>query len=198
MRVCDDDTMQDALPDYVQGRCADETAAVVRAHLASCAACAEEAELIAHAGEVIARATPSIATTRILAAVDAARASARPATPAPASTVIRTRRWWASRPIMAAAASILVVVSLSVPTRRGTPAGTNPEVALERSVGVDAPGRATTAPGAVTSGDLAGGLATRSSAQLGALLSELDALEGTVRAEPATIALPLIDTPELL
>ena len=198
MRTCDDDTMQDALPDYVQGRCSDETAAVVRAHLASCAACAEEAELIAHAGEVIARATPSIATTRILAAVDAARASARPATPAPASTVIRTRRWWASRPIMAAAASILVVVSLSVPTRRGTPAGTNPEVALERSMGADAPGRATTAPGAVTSVDLAGGLATLSSAQLEALLSELDALEGTVRAEPATIALPLIDTPELL
>ncbi|MEY3701562.1 MAG: hypothetical protein RI891_854 [Gemmatimonadota bacterium] len=198
MRVCDDDTMQDALPDYVQGRCADETAAVVRAHLASCAACAEEAELIAHAGEVIARATPSIATARILAEVDAAHASARPATPAPASTVIRTRRWWASRPIMAAAASILVVVSLSIPTLRGTPAGTTPEVALERSVGVDAPGRATTAPGAVTSVDLAGGLATLSSAQLEALLSELDALEGTVRAEPATIALPLIDTPELL
>jgi hypothetical protein len=99
---------------------------------------------------------------------------------------------------MAAAASILVVVSLSVPTRRGTPAGTNPEVALERSMGADAPGRATTAPGAVTSVDLAGGLATLSSAQLEALLSELDALEGTVRAEPATIALPLIDTPELL
>lgn len=198
MRLCDDITMQDALPDFAQGRCSDERAAAVRAHLTECPACAAEAEVLSHAGAVIAGATPRIDAARIVTAVEAGRASAGPVQPAATPTVIRTRQWWASRQVVAAAASILVVVSLSIPVLRGTPAGAIPEVSLDSGgTGGDANG-ATSVAGAPASVDLAGGLADLSSAQLEALLTELDALEGTVRAEPASIAFPLIDSPELL
>ena len=194
MRVCDDMTMQDALPVYARGALGAMETDAVRAHLALCESCAAEVRLLVLGGAVIDRATPALDLARIAAA---ATAAATTAAAAPRTIELRTRTWWASRQMLAAAASILVVVSLSIPALRGTPDGVLPEVRLD-SVG--ALGGSTVSPATVAAAsiDLAGGLADLSSAQLETLLNELDQVEATVRAEPATIALPLIDSPELL
>ena len=193
MRVCDDMTMQDALPGYARGALGASEADAVRAHLARCESCVAEVRLLASARAVIDRATPPLDIARITAA---ATAAATTAAIAPRTIELRTRRWWASRQMLAAAASILVVVSLSIPALRGTPDGVLPEVRLDSVGAVDG---STVSPATVAAAsiDLAGGLGDLSSAQLETLLSELDQVEATVRAEPATIALPLIDSPEL-
>jgi anti-sigma factor RsiW len=202
MRECDDVMMQEALPAFRAGRLDAAEAETVRTHLATCDACALELELLMTARAVLDRATPMVDLARITAAATAAGSGAAPsASPstedAPRVITLRTRRWWASRQLLAAAASILVVVSLSIPALRGTDHAPATDDRLDREVVADAiDGQGGGA--AVPSIDLAGGLADLSSAQLETFLKELDLVEATVRAEPVTIALPLIDAPESL
>jgi len=198
MRDCENPTMQEALPAYRAGGLEAGDAEAVRAHLATCEACTLEWELLAAARAVIEQATPVVDLARITAAVTAATpGAARPSVTAPRGIALRTRRWWGSRQLLAAAASILVVVSLSIPALRGSGRGPVIEGRLDSVVAGEASGgQGGGAP--IGSVDLAGGLADLSSAQLETLLHELDQVEATVRAEPVTIALPLIDTPELL
>lgn len=202
MRDCEDPTMQEALTAYRAGGLEADDAEAVRAHLATCEACTLEWELLATARAVIEQATPVVDLVRITAAVTAATpgakpGAARPPVTAPRMIALRTRRWWGSRQLLAAAASILVVVSLSIPALRGSGRGPVIEGRLDSVVAVDVAGGQ--GGGALSNSvDLAGGLADLSSAQLEAFLKELDQVEATVRAEPVTVALPLIDTPELL
>lgn len=199
MHDCENLTMQEALPAYQAGTLEVGAAEAVRAHLATCEACQVEWEVLATARAVIERATPPIDLARLTAAVTAATAGAvHPTTAAPRVVALRTRRRWASRQLLAAAASILVVVSLSIPALRRTSEGAVPEVDLD-SVGSPVAAGVTRSSGEASGAvDLAGGLRDLSSAQLEVLLTELDAMEGTIRAEPAPVALPLIDSPELL
>lgn len=199
MRECEDVTMQEALPAFRAGSLDPTAAEEVRLHLASCEACALEFELLTTARLVLDRATPVVDLARITAAVTASAKSevARPAVTARRTVELRTRRWWASRQLLAAAASILVVVSLSIPTLRGSGRGAGLDGRLDTVIAVGLTGAQVGEP-ASSSIDLAGGLAELSSAQLETFLNELDLVEATVRAEPITIALPLIDAPELL
>lgn len=199
MRECEDKTMQQALPAFRARRLDAAEAEAVRKHLVTCEACALELELLTTARAVVERATPTIDITRLVDTVSAAvrsGAGAHPSSADPRGVAARTRRWWTSRQFLAAAASILVVVSLSIPVVRGTRDSRGPEVRLVRT---DSLGGASTAvEGGSPSMDLAGGLADLSSAQLETLLHELDQVEATIRAEPATVALPLLDAPESL
>ena len=198
MRECEDVTMQEALPAFRAGRLDAAAAEGVRAHLAACDACALELELLTTARAVLERSTPVVDVAGITAAVAGVRSGAdRASAAAPRVIALRTRRWWTSRQLLAAAASILVVVSLSIPALRGT--GHAPAVdgrldSVVAAEATDGQGGGVAAP----SIDLAGGLAELSSAQLETYLQELDLVEATVRAEPVTIAFPLIDSPELL
>lgn len=198
MHACEDVMMQEALPAFRAGGLDGAQAEAVRTHLATCDACAREVELLTTARAVLDQATPAVDAARIAAAVIGARSDVeRASIAAPRVIALRTRRWWASRQLLAAAASILVVVSLSIPALRGT--GHAPAVdgrldSVVAAEATDGQGGGVAAP----SIDLAGGLAGLSSAQLETFLKELDFVEATVRAEPVTIALPLIDSPELL
>lgn len=199
MRECEDVKMQEALPAFRAGGLDVAGAESVRAHLATCAACALELELLASARAVIDRATPAVDVTRLAAIVSAAvktgAVTQRPPSQ-PRVIPLRTRRWWTSRQLLAAAASILVVVSLSLPALRGTGDGVASEVRRDSAGSFG--GSSTAGEGASPSINLAGGLADLSSAQLETLLHELDQVEATIRAEPATVALPLLDAPESL
>lgn len=196
MRECEDVMMQEALPAFRAGGLDPAQAEAMRTHLATCDACTLELELLTRAAAVLDRATPVVDAARIAAAVIGARSDVeRASIAAPRVIALRTRRWWASRQLLAAAASILVVVSLSIPALRGT--GHAPAVdgrldSVVAAEATDGQGGGVAAP----SIDLAGGLAELSSAQLETFLKELDFVEATVRAEPVTIALPLIDSPE--
>lgn len=198
MHACEDVMIQEALPAFRAGGLDGAQAEAVRTHLATCDACAREVELLTTARAVLDQATPAVDAARIAAAVIGASAeAARASVAAPRVIALRTRPWWASRQLLAAAASILVVVSLSIPARRGTDHAPATDDRFDRAIVVDAiDGQGGGA--AVPSIDLAGGLAELSSAQLETFLKELDLVEATVRAEPVTIALPLIDAPELL
>lgn len=197
MRECDDVTMQEALPAFRAGRLDAAEAETVRTHLATCDACALELELLTRAGAVLDRATPVVDLARITAAIPMALGTdvaAAPSVAPPRVTALHTRRWWRSRQFLAAAASIVVVVSLSLPARRGTGDSAGHE---GRPDGVGSvAGSSTTGEGDAPSIDLAGGLADLSSAQLETLLGQLEQVEATIRAEPATVALPLLDTSE--
>ena len=198
MHECEDLMMQEALPAFRAGRLEAAEAEAVRTHLASCEACARELELLTAARAVLDQATPVVDAARIAVAVIGASAKAdRASVAAPRVIALRTRGWWASRQLLAAAASILVVVSLSIPALRGTGHAPAVDGRLDRVVAVETIG-GQGGQAAAPSIDLAGGLADLSSAQLETFLQELDQVEATVRAEPVTIALPLIDSPELL
>ena len=198
MRECEDVTLQAALPPFRAGGLDAAEAEAVRTHLATCDACALELALLTTARAVLDRATPVVDVARITAAAMGARTRAeRTSVAEPRVIQLRTRRWWGSRQLLAAAASILVVVSLAIPALRGTGHGPAVDGRLDPMVAVDATGGQ--GGEAVTpSIDLAGGLAHLSSAQLETFLKGLDQVEATVRAEPVTIAFPLIDSPELL
>jgi anti-sigma factor RsiW len=198
MHECEDVRMQEALPAFRAGRLDAAEAESVRTHLASCEACTRELELLTTAQAVLDQATPVVDAARIAAAVIGASAKAeRAPVAAPRVITLRTRRWWASRQLLAAAASILVVVSLSIPALRGTGHAPAVDGRLDSMVAAEMTG-GLGGHAVAPSIDLAGGLADLSSAQLETFLKELDQVEATVRAEPVTIALPLIDSPELL
>ena|SRR5688572_2634907 len=181
---CPNEVMRDRLPALVLGTLSSVDEAAVRAHVAACASCGAEVALLETARRVLVASGPRIDTSAIVAAVTA---PALTVVRGGAGTEARPRRTWMSRQYLAAAASLLVVGSLAIPTVRGALFGERETIAPDSLVAAaaDAAGLA-----------LAGGLADLSDADLAALLAELEAVEPTVASEPGTLRSPLVDTPE--
>jgi hypothetical protein len=184
MRDCADGELRDLLPDFVHGTLAATEQVRVRAHVASCADCEAEVELLRAVGAAFP--TPAVDVRRIVAALPAGAGGAvRP----PAFTI---RPWR-----LAAAATILAVAGISLAVARETFVA-----AGSRSVTVATPGtvpHVEEAPVAAAGETIAsvarpvrsetglsfdGGLSDLTDQQVKALLVEIDALDAKPNAEP--------------
>jgi len=178
MRDCPDGSMRDQLPLWVHGALSASDAAAVAAHVATCDDCAREAELLRRVAAALPE--PAIDAGRIAAAIPTAREVRGRAT--------RRLRWR-----MAAAASFLLVASVSMLTLRGIPRDGEssvtdgvlvraepamPMVVATESVPVSLDATAgATLPGFSGVGEL-------SDAQLRVLLADLQHVEALPSAEP--------------
>lgn len=114
MHDCSNGPMRDLLPLWVHGALPSDEAAAVAAHVAKCAACASEVRLIRRVA--LALHVPAPDAARIAAAVPSARQVR--------ARVARSRNWR-----FAAAASFLLVASVSLLMLRGrTPAKAVPDM----------------------------------------------------------------------
>lgn len=187
MTECQSEEMRDRLPELAHGALSAAAEARVRAHAAGCAECSAELALLKTARQVLVANGPRVDVTAIVAAVTA-----------PTLTVVRgdssdrapRRGTWMPRRYLAAAASLLVIGALALPSVRrafdGVP-GTLPGDSLAdlASASPDANGLA-----------LSGGLADLSDDDLATLLSDLEVFEATIASEPSTLRSPLVDSPE--
>ena len=155
MRDCANAEVRDQLPEFVHGRLGSTARLAVEAHLATCADCAAEVDLlrsIAGAmGDALAARVPRVDVDRIVAALPAPR-RARP-------VWFRTAQWRAAAVILFMAGSTsLLWVNRKAPSLPSEPLATE-------------------------SMSFAGGVADLSEAQLNALLGEMSKLSSTPSAE---------------
>ncbi len=195
MTECTNDTMRDRLPELVNGMLPADAAAAVRAHLATCDACAAELAVLETSRLVLAASTPRVDLAAITRAVTSAKPALRVERGGATAPAVRKPSVWRSRQFLAAAASLLIVASLSIPAllptgREPVPTGAPDSVVVIAS---DTPSTGG-APGGLAGSE---GLADLSSADLSTLLGELERLEANVTAEPAALQAPIVDTPEI-
>lgn len=182
MRECQEKDLQDALPLMARGMLAASEAARVRAHVATCAACAEELALLERAGRLFDTATPRVDVAAIVAKLP------EPVQRPKLELVRATPRRAVPRYIWAAAASLTLVATLSFPALKdrvfGGSRGTTPDSGVLRIASVPV--------------GLVGGaeLSDLGSTELEFLLDELDRMELTVAAEPVAMQRSVLDTPE--
>ncbi len=174
MTECGKDTLRDQLPLLARDALAAEAAARVRAHVAGCAACAAELAVLERAGALFTAVTPAVDTAAIL------RALPTPPGARPVLTVQRGGRRQARIPqyVLAAAASLVLVATLALPTIRSVFNG-GPVVVVDSGI-----------PSVPTVPvDLVGGanLSDLGVDELTALLAELDRFDGTVAVEPVAM-----------
>ena len=217
MTECLNEDLRDLLPMLAHGALPAAEAARVRAHVATCAACTAELSTLESIRQVLSARAPQVDVSAIAMAVTAATSRGTPVLrvvpgDAPAvkpsstsATPAAPRRGWVPRHYVAAAASILVVVSLSIPLLKpDSPMDAGPAVMPTASgpatiSPIDTPEVAT--PGAVPAAAaseglvVADGLSDLSDDDLESLLKELETLEATVSAEPGTLRRPLVTTP---
>ena len=201
MTDCLNEEMRDLLPMLVHGSLDAPAVLVVREHVASCAACRAELEVIERVGRMLEAATPTLDLSEIVAALPTPRLRVMPGATvnAAAPSVRRTR--WMPRQYLAAAASVLIVASLASPLLRRASDG--PDLAGVPDTGV----LTVTTPGAEPGGSTSvaaasaisltveGGLSDLSDDDLTALLAELELFEATVMLEPTVLRAPIIDGP---
>ena len=185
MTECQNESMREQLPLLVRGMLSTNETTVLKAHLASCAACAAELSLLERSARLFDQATPRVDTAAILAKLPSAPGAR------PALTVSRNARRTLGVPryALAAAASLLLVATLSLAALRdmfGTAAGT--DIAPDSSTPT-----MVTLPVGLVGGNELGDLNVD---DLETLLKELDHLEATVAAEPVTMQRPVSDAPE--
>lgn len=217
MTECLNEDLRDLLPMLAHGSLPAAEAARVRAHVAACAACTAELATLESIRQVLSARAPQVDVSAIAMAVTAATSRGTPVLrvvpgDAPAvkpsstsATPAATRRGWVPRHYVAAAASILVVVSLSIPLLKPNASTDSPPAAVTTASGplttspVDTPDVETpaTVPATAAAEGLvvADGLADLSDDDLESLLKELETLEATVSAEPGTLRRPLVNTP---
>jgi anti-sigma factor RsiW len=174
MTDCGNETLRDQLPLLALDALTGEAATRVRAHVADCASCAAELAVIRKAGALFAAATPRVHTEAILRALPQAP-GARPA--------LRLERGGARPPripryVLAAAASLVLVATMALPTIRAV---FNGEPAAVVDSGLPA---ASAEPVALVGG---ADLADLGVDELTSLLAELEQFDGTVAAEPVTM-----------
>lgn len=198
MTNCENETMRDLLPLLAHDALDGAEATAVRAHVASCASCEAELRLIVAAVTLYAAATPSIDTAAIVAKLPTAPV-ARPAlrleaSPKPSRSTFRMPRY-----VLAAAASVMLMVTLSLTVLRPIFFGATPSV---DSAQVDSSGAEPAAPvAAPTAGEPVASLGGTEFKDLGVdeltqLLNELDKMEATIAAEPRSMRDPITTTPE--
>ncbi len=193
MTECLNETMLDRLPMLAHGTLTAAEAAEVRAHIAGCAACAAELALLETSRLVLQANAPRVDAAAIARAV-----AARPALTVErggASAAAPRRSAWRSRQWLAAAASVIVVVTLSMQLLGNAGSGEGPALGPDTTGVATGPGgtEGASAVGGVAVGE---GLTDLTDADLSALLTEIESVEATVAAEPAAVRQPIVDTPE--
>lgn len=213
MRECDNEDLRDALPGYVAGRLAGPDHARVAEHIAGCADCAAEAELLRVAHQVMMQDVPRVDARRIVAALpappravtgpvlvhsDAGIASAgratRPVVQRPARASGFRPMWTGWR--IAAAVSTIAVGGLSVAVLRDLSATRHGPATVPAVVASAATRSAAATPGGdtehIASADagiaLGGGLSDLSDVEMEGLLKDLDGIEASPSDEPDAAA----------
>lgn len=186
MTECQSETMREQLPLLRAGVLGASEATALRAHVARCEACADELAVLERSARLFEQATPRVDVTAILAKLPAAPGAR------PALRVLRpaVRRFGLPRYAVAAAASLVLVASLSLATLRDDIGGTTP--AIDIALDSNAPAVASLPVGMVGGNELS----DLGVDDLQMLLAELDQLEATVAAEPVTMQRPVSDAPE--
>jgi anti-sigma factor RsiW len=198
MTDCLNDTMRDRLPELAHGGLSPADAAALRAHIAGCSACAADLAVLETSRLVLSAHAPKVdvaAITRAVTGAPVLRVERRDVS-SPASRANATGRTpaWRSRQFLAAAASLLIVASLTIPALgRGGPEEVVP-VGRDTVLAVVADTPAV--PAGPSSLAVSEGLVDLSSDDLSTLLAELERVEATVNAEPSTLRQPIVDTPE--
>lgn len=205
MTECTNDEMRDLLPLLAHGSLGEGEAARVRAHLATCAACAAELAALETSRLVLRATAPRVDASAIARAVTATL-GARPAAAAPTLTVERggaaapsvaRRSVWRSRQLLAAAASILIVATVAIPflDNGGGERGRSPldTLALGPSASAGTAVGTTVGANSLTVGET---LTDLSSDDLSALLDEIESVEALIALEPSTMRQPIVDAPE--
>jgi hypothetical protein len=168
MNDCPNAGIRDLLCDVVHGTLADADRRRVEAHIAACADCAAELDLLRRARTVLARATPAVDTARIAAAIPR---------PYDAARLVRFSTWRIAATIAVVA---LGAASLSL-------------LDLERSGGRNAADVVAGAGEAHTL-SFAGRLSELNEEDLEQLIAEIDDYDGGIPAEPrAVLAIPAWD-----
>lgn len=198
MTDCLNDEMRDRLPLLALGVLPSTEEATLRTHVASCASCSAEVELLDRSRRVLDASVPAPDVAAIVALLPAPRLRVVPAGRPAAAPASRGGRM--PRAYIAAAASLLIVGSLASPwfmRNTGEPVGVG---APDTSVAVLPIGVGTTtlpdpiATTATHSGlSVDGGLSDLSDDDLKALLLALDGLEGTIATEPVALRAPIVD-----
>ena len=202
MTECLNEEMRDLLPLLAHGSLAAAEADRVRAHVAGCAACAAELAALETSRLVMRANAPRVNVAAIAQAVNRSTAGAA----ASVAPVLRVERGgakpvaaivrgsvWRSRQLLAAAASLLIVASLSLRLLDRAPIADEGPVAIDTSVAIGTLPAPVTAGGELSVGDA---LVDLTSDDLSALLSELEAFDGKITLEPATMRQPIVDSPE--
>lgn len=185
MRECHEMNEREALPLLVRGLLGPVEAARLRAHVASCASCADELALLERTARLFDAATPKVDIAAIVAKLPAA--PRRRSLTLVRAGALRSR---VPRYALAAAASLTLVATLSFAALKarvfGEPGGTQvaPDTALPATPAV---------PVAIIGGTE---LADLGASELEALLAELDRMEATVAAEPISMQRAVVDAPE--
>lgn len=200
MTECLNEEMRDLLPLLAHGSLAAVEADRVRAHAAGCAACAAELAVLETSRLVLQASAPRVDVTAIAQAVNRSSAVAAPVLRverggASSAAAIARRSVWRSRQLLAAAASLLIVASVSLRLLDRTPRSDEGPAATDASVvSSTVPVAASVAVG----GELSVGdaLVDLTSDDLSALLSELEGFDGKITLEPAAMRQPIVDAPE--
>ncbi len=193
MTDCLNETMRDQLPLLAHEALDGAEAAAVQAHVATCAACAAELRTLTAAATLFAAATPHVDTAAILAKLPPAP-TARPALRLePSAKVVRTA-YRLPRYALAAAASLLLMVTLSLTVLRPIFQGgtATVDVAQVDSGIVDA-APVTHTPAVAEPVASVGGTELKDLGvdELTQLLDELDRMELNVAAEPRSMREPI-------
>ena len=198
MTECLNEEMRDLLPLLAHGSLAAVEADRVRAHAAGCATCAAELAVLETSRLVLQASAPRVDVTAIAQAVSRSSTKAAPVLRverggAMATAAVARRSVWRSRQLLAAAASLLIVTSLSLRLLDRTPIADEGPVAIDTSVEIGTLPAPATADGELSVGVP---LVDLTADDLSALLSELEGFDGKIMLEPATMRQPIVDAPE--
>lgn len=191
MTECRNEMLRDRLPLLLRGTLPAAEATVLRAHVTGCAACTAELRVLEAAARLFDAATPTVDTAAILAKLPAAPGR-------PALRVVHgggeRRTWRVSRSLVAAAASVLFVASLSLVAVQQGIFGNGGGDPRTPDTGADSlhPTTSVTPPALVAGADL-GDLGTE---DLEVLLTELEQMEATVAADPVSMQRAVANVPE--
>lgn len=198
MTECLNEEMRDLLPLLAHGSLAAAEADRVRAHATGCASCTTELAVVETSRLVLRASAPRVDVAGIAQAVSGARSAGAPklrverggATPL---VPVARRSIWRSRQLLAAAASLLIVASLSLRLLDRAPrADEGPSVTDTTTVIATDPAPALVAGSELSVGDALVDLTTD---DLSTLLSELEGFDGRITLEPVTMRSPTVDTP---
>jgi anti-sigma factor RsiW len=198
MTDCHNETMRDLLPLRAHDALDGAEATAVRVHLASCASCEAELRTITAAAVLFAATTPRIDTAAILAKLPAAPAAPQALRLEPAAKTSRAF-FCMPRYALAAAASLMLMVTLSLTVLRPIFFGETPSVDIVTvdTGAVDVAVQSTAPVGAEPVASL-GGTEFKDLGvdELTQLLNELDQMEATIAAEPRSMREPITTSPE--
>ena len=197
MSECKNLEVRDLLPALARGELKGSERVAVEEHLATCAACRAELELVRDLATAL-RNGPAIDTARIAQAVVRTAHERREA---PISLDAVRRRRVAPRRVWLAAASLIAVAGAGalavVATRDEVRQGPTPEVARSDTPAVvqpprSEPPRVEPRPATGTELVMGGGVSDLADADLESLLGVLEGLDAEIDVEPAVL-LPLLE-----